>query len=82
MVLTDTGAVDFVIDRDSVIQLSVVAGKTYYLKATSGGSSTGAYFLALSPVQNDCRRSDRRRFSAIEPERPERTRARAGNSLE
>jgi hypothetical protein len=41
LTLTPADSLDHVIDRDSVLQLSVVAGKTYYLKATSAGSSTG-----------------------------------------
>ena len=51
--LTQTGALDHVIDRDSMIQLQVIAGKTYYLKAASAGSSTGSYILSLSPATDD-----------------------------
>jgi hypothetical protein len=49
--LNADGTLENVIDRNSVIELSVHAGKMYYLKAASAGSSTGAYFLALSPVK-------------------------------
>jgi len=38
------------IDRNSVLTLHAEAGKTYYLKATGVGSSTGAYDLAVSPA--------------------------------
>jgi hypothetical protein len=50
--LTSSGTLN-VIDRNSAFLLPVIAGKTYYLKAASAGSTTGAYFLALSPAIND-----------------------------
>ncbi len=54
VLLAPDGIVEQVIDRDSVIaSFPVVAGKTYYFEATSGGPSTGAYFLAIAPAIDD-----------------------------
>jgi hypothetical protein len=47
------GEANLVINRDSEIALDVIAGKTYYLKAASAGSSTGAYYLAISPAHSE-----------------------------
>jgi hypothetical protein len=70
IVLTDTGALDHVIDRNSVIQLPVVAGKTYYIKATSAGASTGAYFLAISPAINQVGDQIGDMFPVVDPRHP------------
>src|SRR5262249_46994662 len=39
--------------KDSRLQLSVVAGQTYYLQATGVGGTTGGYTLTLTPVPDD-----------------------------
>ncbi len=40
-------------NRDSQVQLQVVAGETYYLSARSAGNTTGEYSLEVVPVMDD-----------------------------